>query len=132
MLGHYESWRISKRTTLLSFAYSVLSHQTETATLILDGNHVDYSPYFIWEESSIIPIQDLPMISMEIFNEIQSTKKSHSLPKGKKLMFVIIIIDNLTPKITRIVPLEFQVDSPEFKEAGMLTPDLYKKALNSP
>lgn len=131
-MNHYKAWQISKSSTLIAFAYSVLSHQTDTTTMVLECNHVDHAPYFIFEESSVLPIADLAMISMDVYREIQTVKKSHVLAEGKKLMFVIVIVDNVTPKITRICPLEFQVDSPEFKEASMLTPDLYKQALNSP
>jgi hypothetical protein len=129
--AHYKSWQMNKGSVLKSFAYSLLSHQTETHTLILDSNHIEESPYFHLEECTVIPIDELRMISGPVYLEVESVRKGHTLAPGKKLMIVILIVDNLTPKITKIIPLEYQIDSPELQDASMLSPDSYQSALNS-
>lgn len=129
---HYKNWQISKGALLKSYAYSVLSHQTETHTFIMEAAHAEQKPYFIFEECSVIPIEDLRMISSDVYREVELMRKSHVLSAGKKLMLLILIVDNVMPMMTRIIPLEFDINDPALQEAGLLSSDAYREALNSP
>jgi hypothetical protein len=97
----------------------------------MEASHTDEKPYFFFEECSVIPIDDLRTISSDVFREVEAMRKSHGLAAGKKLMVLILIVDNVTPMMTRIIPLEFEVTDPALQEANLLSSDAYKDALNA-